>query len=160
MSSKNISLQRWEVIDDNLIDDIKSIKDSSICINKQINKIEDKLNKIDQIVDNLTTKYQELEASNQVIIDFLKENRSLYIEALNNVEQNETKNYNEIKPYIKNYNTTPLLDNLNYNRFLNFSWRNSRLTTTPNIIPNIITTKNIDTKEEENIEENIGESIE
>lgn len=154
MSSKNISLHKWEVIDDNLIEDIKNIKNSNQDINEKMKKIEDKLDSIDDIINKLYKKYEELDESNNVIIDFLKENRGLYIEALNNVEQNETKNYNEIKPFIKNYSTTPMLDNLNYNRFLNFSWRNSRLTTTPNILPNIISNIEVrnNTKDNENIE--------
>ena len=138
MSSNNIFNRKWEIIDDNLDEKLKKLDCTTKDLSIKIDKINSKLESIDDVIDKLNRLYQDLDKKNDIIIEFLKENRNLYVSALNNVTETEKNNYNEIKPYIMNTaSNTPVFDSINYNRFLNFSWRNSRLTTTPNIIANL-----------------------
>ena len=96
-------------------------------------------------LSNIEKKIEEIEKSNNIIIEMLKENRELYLKALNEVNKKEEENLEEIrelKPIIINQNKPSLLDcigdnnlesNVGYiDRLSNRVWRNNYLTT-PNI---------------------------
>lgn len=104
----------WEIINDNK--DIEIIKG----VLKKLMK-ENKL---------LMEKLNNIETTNNKIVDILQENRHLYLKQFNEVVDKEEKNYNEIKPFIKNslnINSPMIIDRLS-----NVYMRNPYLTT-PNL---------------------------
>ena len=108
----------WEIINDNK--DIEIIKG----VLKKLIK-ENKL---------LMEKLNDIETTNNKIVDILQENRHLYLKQFNEVVDKEEKNYNEIKPFIKNslnINSPMIIDRLS-----NVYMRNPYLTT-----PNLSLTK-------------------
>ena len=112
--------------------------------NKHENNIDDwdiiapKKNKLSLI----EKKLEKIEKTNNIIIEMLKENRDLYLKALDDVTKKEDENLEEIreiKPIIINQNKPGLincLENNNNNHYIdrltNRFWRNDYLTT-PNL---------------------------
>ena len=96
-------------------------------------EIKDKISLVEKKIEDLEEKIDLIQEDNKLIISLLKENRDLYITAINNVGEKEDKNFKELKPLIKdtqytfeNYPTIML------NRITNRYWRNNYLTT-PNL---------------------------
>ena len=114
----------WSIISS----DSEYLKKQLSLINKKMNIIQQKLEENEEIFK----KINKLEEDNNMIISMLKENRELYIRAINEVGEKEDKNFNELKPLIKDTNfnftyPTSIIDRLS-NRY----WR-TNYTTTPNI---------------------------
>ena len=110
------------------------ISSDSEYLKKQLNSLNKKLSFIQKKLEDkeeLTNKINKLEEDNNLIISMLKENRELYLRAISEVGEKEDKNFNELKPLIKdNFNfsyPTSIVDRLS-NRY----WR-TNYTTTPNI---------------------------
>lgn len=111
------------------------ISSDSEYFKKQLNSLNKKLSFIQKKLEDkeeLTKKIEKLEEDNNLIISMLKENRELYLRAISEVGEKEDKNFNELKPLIKDNNfnfsyPTSIVDRLS-NRY----WR-TNYTTTPNI---------------------------
>lgn len=111
------------------------ISSDSEYLKKQLNSLNKKLSCIQKKLEDkerLTKKIEKLEEDNNLIISMLKENRELYLRAISEVGEKEDKNFNELKPLIKDNNfnfsyPTSIVDRLS-NRY----WR-TNYTTTPNI---------------------------
>tara|TARA_B100000575_G_C22670265_1_gene408921 strand:- start:122 stop:541 length:420 start_codon:yes stop_codon:yes gene_type:complete len=129
----------WEIINDNK--DIEIIKG----VLKKLIK-ENKL---------LMEKLNDIETTNNKIVDILQENRHLYLKQFNEVVDKEEKNYNEIKPYIKNslnINSPMIIDRLS-----NVYMRNPYLTT-PNLsLTKILNDNNSNNKK--NLKKNLNSDV-
>ena len=127
----------WEIINDNK--DIEIIKG----VLKKLIK-ENKL---------LMEKLNDIETTNNKIVDILQENRHLYLKQFNEVVDKEEKNYNEIKPFIKNslnINSPMIIDRLS-----NVYMRNPYLTT-----PNLSLTKILsDNNNKKNLKKNLNSDV-
>ena len=111
------------------------ISSDSEYLKKQLNSLNKKISFIQKKLEDkeeLTKKIEKLEEDNNLIISMLKENRELYLRAISEVGEKEDKNFNELKPLIRDNNfnfsyPTSIVDRLS-NRY----WR-TNYTTTPNI---------------------------
>ena len=114
----------WSIISS----DSEYLKKQLISLNKKISFIQKKL----EDKEILTKKIEKLEQDNNLIISMLKENRELYLRAINEVGEKEDKNFNELKPLIKDNNFNFSYPTSIVDRISNRYWR-TNYTTTPNI---------------------------